>query len=183
MTLKSLDNYFEIKWVGISVSGFWVLNMETPENIQNLVKSFETYEYNEIEIALLQSDNLSWNSDKLLVEHTIYAAREVISNNSETREVRLDEISKIVENNMGSILEDGNITSRSEEEKVRHLLIKLDSLLKGQHYPGFLEKWFDSIYSYSKIESVNEEKNIYILSNYNQFVRKNKNPKSESVNF
>lgn len=172
--LKSIDNYHELKWVGISVSGFWVLNMETPENILNLVRSFETYEYNEIEKALLQENNSNWNSDKLLVEHPIYAAIEVMSKNSETRESQLDEISEKVKNSIGCILEAGNTTSRSEEEKVRNLLVKLDNFLKVQQYPGFLEKWFDSIYSYSEVESVTEEKNVYILSHYNQFVQKNK---------
>lgn len=174
-TLKSLDNFHELKWVGISVSGFWVLNMETPENIHNLVRSFETYEYNEIEIALLQENNFSWNGDKLLIEHPIYAAKEIMRNHSETRESQLDEISEKIKNSIGFILEDGNITSRSEEEKVKNILVKLDNFLKGYQYPRFLEKWFDSIYSYSKVESVTEEKNVYILSHYNQFVQKNKN--------
>ena len=178
-SLKLLDNYHELKWVGISVSGFWVLNMETPENVHDLVRSFEAYEYNGIEITLLQSDILSWNSDKLLVEHAIYAEREIIDKNSDTHEVQLNELNEKIKNSISFILEDGNNTLRSEEEKVRNLLIKLDSLLKGGRNQKFLEKWFEIIYSFSKVESVVEEEYISLLVQYNQFVQKNKNAESE----
>ena len=159
------------------------LSLSLGSAFNDLVRNFEAYDYNGIEITLLQSDNLSWNGDKLLVEHAIYATTETISKNSDTHEAQLDEISEKIKNNIGFILEDGNNTLRSEEEKVRNLLIKLDNLLEGRYYQEFLEKWFDSIYSFSKVEAVVEEENISMILKYNQFVQKNKNAESESVNF
>jgi len=178
-SLILLENFNELKWTGISVSGFWVLNMERPENINNLLSSFENYDYNEIELTLLQSENLSWNDDKLLVEHVMYAAREKESTNSETPKAHLDEISEKVKGSIGFILEDGSSIVWSIEEKVQNLLIKIDSLSVGLYYPNFLEKWYDSIYSYSKVESVVEKNNVTTISKYNEFVQKNKNEESE----
>ena len=61
------------------------------------------------------------------------------------------------------------------EERVRNVLIKIDALLGGIYYSKFLEEWYNSIYSYSKVESVIEEKDITTLRNYNEFVQKSKN--------
>lgn len=178
-SLILLENFNELKWTGISVSGFWVLNMERPENIHNLLSIYENYNYNKIELNLLQPGNVSWNSDKLLVEHLMYAAREKEGTIPQTSEAHFEEISEKFNDSISFILEDGSNIVSSMEEKVQRLLIKIDILSAGRYYPKSLEKWYESIYSYSNVESVVEEYNVTTISRYNEFVQKSKNGESE----
>lgn len=180
-SLKLSDNFSSLKWTGISIAGFWILNMEKPDNIDKLLNYYTNYEYNDLELALLQNDSYRWNGEKILVEHAMYIAREEAHTSPEKRDNQLDEISSKVRSNIGFILEHGQLEENLMEENVRNLLRKIGTILGGMYYPQFLEKWYKSIYEYSKVESVIEEEGIGLSKEYNQFVQKNKNTEEQSI--
>lgn len=45
--------------------------------------------------------------------------------------------------------------------------------------PPVLEKWWAVIYEYSKVEFIPEEKDLYLIESYNQFVKNNKPREAE----
>jgi hypothetical protein len=181
-SLTLSDNFSSLKWTGISISGFWILNMKNPDSLDILVKYYTDYEYNDLESALLQHDSYIWNGQKILVEHAMYVAKYEAHANPEKHNSQLDEISKKVRSNIGFILEHNQHDEESMEDKVRNLLYKISIILGGAYYNAFLNEWYKSIYSYSKVESVIEEESIYLLKEYNEFVKKSNNTEDQPIN-
>lgn len=174
-SLTLSDNFSSLKWTGISISGFWILNIKKPDSMDKLVKYYTDYEYNDLELALLQHDSYSWSGQKILVEHVIYVARDEANTHPEEHNNQLDEMSNKVRNNISFILDHSQHDEESMEEKVSNLLRKISTIIGGVYYSGFLKEWYKSIYEYSKVESVIEEKGIHLLKEYNEFVEKSNN--------
>lgn len=48
-------NSEELKWVDVSVSGFWVFNLSKPENVANIFESWKSYQYAGVENRIVKS--------------------------------------------------------------------------------------------------------------------------------
>ncbi|AIY77036.1 TPA: ATP-binding protein [Bacillus tropicus] len=168
------DHFDKLKWTGISIAGFWIFNMKKPDNLNNLVRYYTDYEFNDLEIDLLQNDGNSLKGRKMLVEHLIYIMKRENRNPSEEVDTQVDELSGYIKMNLKFILEYNQDSEQSIEKKVRDLLVKIDVSLGGGYNPPLLEKWYEAIYEYSKVESVFEEKDIYLIQLYNDYIKKSK---------
>ncbi|MBG9749361.1 hypothetical protein ABD81_29860 [Bacillus thuringiensis] len=173
-SLKLSDHLDRLKWTGISIAGFWMLNMNKPDNLDNLVRYYTDYEYNDLEIALLQPSDSNWNEGTVLVEHLVYIIKHELRTSTEERDNQMEAISGYIKTNLQSILEYNQDPEQSIEKKVRDLLVKLEGSLGGFYNPSVLNKWWAAIYEYSKVESIIKEKGIYTIDLYNEFVQKNK---------
>lgn len=168
------DHFDKLKWTGISIAGFWIFNMKKPDNLNNLVRYYTDYEFNDLEIDLLQNDGNSLSGRKMLVEHLIYIMKRENRNPSEEVDTQVDELSGYIKMNLKFILEYNQDSEQSIEKKVRNLLVKIDISLGGGYNPPLLEKWYEAIYEYSKVEFVFEEKDIYLIQLYNDYIKKSK---------
>jgi hypothetical protein len=180
-SLTLSENFTSLKWTGISIAGFWILNMKKPDDMDKLVAYYTDYDCNDLERALLLCDSYSWYGGKLQVEHIMYVTKEEARTNPEIRDNQLDEISNKIRSNIGFILQHSQHDQVSMGEKVHNLLCKINSILGGMYYSNFLEEWYKSIYAYSKVESVIEEEGIYILREYNEFVQKSKHAEEQLI--
>ncbi|KMJ57120.1 hypothetical protein AB685_17020 [Bacillus sp. LL01] len=171
---KHIDS---LKWTGISIAGFWILNTKKPDNIDNLIQYYKNYEYYDLELALLQR-NYNLVSEKLLIEHVLhamYVESEESRKRPEKRNIQLDEFIRKARINIRSFLENSHDDEVLMEEKVRNLLCKVHKTASR-----FDELWYKAIYEYSKVESVIEENGFYILEDYNRFVQNIKNTEEQS---
>lgn len=177
-SLKLSDYFDGLKWTGISIAGFWMLNMEKPNNSSDLVRSYADYKYNDLEIALLKSDSNNWDGGEFLDEHVGYVIKCEMHNRENDSNNQIDALSGYIRTNLKSILEDNQDSEQEIEKKVRDLLVRIDTVLGGRYNPPLLEKWWASIYEYSKVESTLEE-NINIIELYNNFVQQKKRTEEE----
>ncbi|MEC5425117.1 P-loop NTPase fold protein [Virgibacillus sp. C22-A2] len=181
-SLTLSDNFSSLKWTGISIAGFWILNMRKPNNIDIMLKYYTDYEYNDLELTLLQTDSYSWNDDRLLLEHAMYVARKEANTSPEKHDEQLNEVTQKIRSNIGFFIEHGQRNEDSMEKKVCGLLRKIATISGGMFYSVVRDEWFKSIYAYSKVESVIEEEGIYILRAYNEFVQQSKNTEEQPIN-
>ncbi|HFJ9318634.1 TPA: P-loop NTPase fold protein [Bacillus tropicus] len=172
-SLKLSDHFDGLKWTGISTAGFWMLNMKKPINSGNLVRFYEDYKYNDLEVALLKPDSNNWYQGEFLDEHIGYVIKCEMHNRENESNNQMDALSGYIRTNLKSILKYNQDSDQEIEKEVRDLLIKIDTVLGGRYNPPLLEKWWASIYEYSKVESILEE-NINIVELYNNFVQKKK---------
>ncbi|WP_243821205.1 P-loop NTPase fold protein [Bacillus thuringiensis] len=173
-SLKLSDHLDKLKWTGISIAGFWMLNMKMPENLDNLVRYYTDYECNDLEIALLQPYDSNWNEGKVLVEHLIYIIKYELRTQNEEYDDQMEALSGYIKMNLQSILGYNQDSEQSIERKVRDLLVKIEVSLGGVYNHSVLGKWWAAIYEYSKVESIIKEKGTYTIDLYNEFVQKNK---------
>lgn len=47
-------NSEELKWVDVSVSGFWIFNLSKPENVTTIFESWKSYQYSDFESKLVK---------------------------------------------------------------------------------------------------------------------------------
>ncbi|WP_318582082.1 P-loop NTPase fold protein [Bacillus paranthracis] len=184
-SLKSSDYFYRLKWTGIPIAGFWMLNIKKPDNINNLMRYYMKYEYNDLETALLKpdlhSDDRNFGEGKVLLEHLMYSIKTESWNHQEERTNYLDNLNTYIKDNIKFIIDYNHNPGQSIEEKVRNLLVRMNSYFRGAYNPSALEKWWAVIYEYSKVESIPEEENIFIIELYNQFVLNNNTREEELV--
>ncbi|MCU0097426.1 KAP family NTPase [Bacillus sp. OR9] len=176
-SLKSSDYFHKLKWTGLPIAGFWMLNMSKPENLNNLVRYYMNYEYNDIEKAFLQpelhSDNSNLSEGKVLLEHLIYSIKNESRSYPEEATNNMEKLNTYIKENIKFILNYNQASEQLIEHKVRNLLIRMQSYMRYSYTPPVLEKWWGAIYEYSKVECIPEEKDIHLIESYNQFVRNN----------
>lgn len=168
--LKSSDNSSQFKWVGISIAGFWILNMELPDNINKLIKCYVDYMYNDLERALLGFDGYNWDNDDFLVEHAIFIVRVESQSKPEDRNPKFAEISSRARRNIGVILEHIKSEDDSMKEKVRSLLRRIETVQGVTNNINIIDKWFAAIFNYSKVISVECKDGKYIYKKYDEYV-------------
>ncbi|MEW5207356.1 P-loop NTPase fold protein [Bacillus thuringiensis] len=172
--LKISDHFERLKWTGIPIAGFWIFNMKKPDDLDNSVRCFIDYEYNDLEMDLLRHDDNSLSGRKMLVEHIVYIMKRERRIPSEGVDTQIDELSSYIKVNLKYMLEYNQDSEQLMEEKVRNFLVKLHVSLVGGYKNSDLEKLYEEIYEYSKVESVLVEKNRYTIQLYNEYVQKHK---------
>lgn len=172
-SLKLSDHFDGLKWTGISIAGFWMLNMKKTTNSDDLVRSYVDYKYNDLEVALLKLDGNNWDGGGFLYEHVGYVIRCEMHKRENESNNQMDALSGYIRANIKSILEYNQGSEQEIEKKVRDLLVNIDTVLGGAYNPPLLEKWWTAIYEYSKVESILEE-NINMVELYNNFVQQKK---------
>ncbi|MEI2466628.1 hypothetical protein V8V74_20555 [Niallia taxi] len=171
-SIKLIDNFSSIKWTGISISGFWLLNMKKPDNIDEFITNYTNYNYNDLELALLYPESYSWNGEKLLLEHAVsLMMRRETNTGLPPHEDELVELNRIFKNTVEFIINDEFYVADSMEERASNLLKKTGELLSGFGYNSkYIDQWYNSIYSYTGVESVGNPNRSNIIANYNYFV-------------
>lgn len=172
-SLKLSEHSDDLKWTGISIAGFWMLNMKKPINSDNLVRFYADYKFNDLEAALLKSDSDNWHGRKFLDEHVAYIIKGEMHNGENDSNNQMDALSDYIVTNLKSVLEFNQDSAQEIEKEVRDLLVKIDTILGGRYDPSILGKWWLSIYKYSEVEYIPEE-NIHMVELYNNFVKKRK---------
>lgn len=51
------QNSEELKWVDVSVSGFWIFNLSKPENVADIFESWRSYKYSNLESRIIKGYN------------------------------------------------------------------------------------------------------------------------------
>ncbi|MGA4501091.1 P-loop NTPase fold protein [Bacillus bombysepticus] len=178
-SLKLSDYFDGLKWTGISIAGFWMLNMNKTTNSNELVRFYEDYKYNDLEVALLKPYGNNWGEGEFLYEHVGYVIRCEMYNRENKTNNQMDALSAYMRANLKSVLEYNQGSEQEIEKKVRDLLVNIDTVIGGSYNPELLKKWWAAIYEYSKVESTLVE-NINMVELYNDFVQQKK-PIEEAV--
>lgn len=182
-SLELSEHFHNLKWTGISIAGFWILNMEKPNDLNSSERFYMDYEYNDLEKALLQPDlyfdNGNWIEGKVLLEHLIYSIKSESKSYPEEPTNNMDKLNTYIKENIKFIINYNQASEQSIEKKVYNFLVRMHSYMGYSYTPPVLEKWWAVIYEYSKVEFIPEEKDLYLIESYNQFVKNNKPREAE----
>ncbi|MEC2744705.1 P-loop NTPase fold protein [Bacillus cereus] len=182
-SLQLSEHFHNLKWTGISIAGFWILNMEKPNDLNSSGRFYMDYEYNDLEKALLQPDlhfdNGNWIEGKVLLEHLIYSIKSESKSYPEKPTNNMDKLNTYIKENIKFIINYNQASEQSIEKKIYNFLVRMQSYMGYSYNPPVLEKWWAVIYEYSKVEFIPEEKDLYLIELYNQFVKNNKPREAE----
>lgn len=165
----SVSEYIDkIRWMGVSVAGFWILNISKPSNVQNIMKQYHKYDYIKVEYELLNQPEFEIRSRALLFEHVLYILEgqkprlslQAIDNN-------IEELHVYVENNFNSLFDVED--SLSNESKVLYILEKIDALSGGRNFNRISDILFKPLYLTYNVNSVSQDS--FTHARYNEFVK------------
>lgn len=72
-------------------------------------------------------------------------------NHQEERTNHLDNLNTYIKDNIKFIIDYNHNPGQSIEEKVRNLLVRMNSYFRGAYNPSALEKWWAVIYEYPRL--------------------------------
>lgn len=170
LLLKSI--YFDkIKWVGLEIAGFWILNMSKTEDIQTFVMKYNEYEYTNLDLTLLRREGFDWQDDKMLLEHILYVINQKSITRPDNQDKMIDEFNNKFLLNFGGFFTNFLSNSTSIEDKVYYFIINMNEMLKNGYQNLIIKDWFLAIYNCSKVKAVKNDKNYYLLNEYNEYTK------------
>lgn len=177
--LLSLSKYSsKLKWTGISIAGFWLLNLQRPNNIRELIKYFKDYSYNNLETKLINYEDAKFEKEYILIEHILYVVKLESRDIYGERSATLVEMSSQIQKSVELIFSD-NINQNIII--VKKLLTKLDESSGGMYNSTALNKWYEAIFKYSKVENIeeNQKESITTIRDYNKYTKSCSSPKEQ----
>lgn len=171
-TVLSKSKYIEnIKWVGISNAGFWILNMSKPNNINVEFDLYNKYKYIKIENEILNNFKIDFEKCDLLLEHVFYQVkekrREMVLKKDD---IFIKEMSNSLKKITHSLLaNDGGFTS---QDKVQAMLGQVYIVSQGLINDELFNVIFDSLYSETNVDFISGD--FYLCERYNEYVKKSK---------
>lgn len=160
-----------IKWFGISLSGYWILNFPKPKNIEIIQRKYLDYPFN-----LLESQLIDYNAvDNLVIkdvsmEHILFIIKQEAQTRIEDRTPKLDLISQQALNLLPKVL----LNTDDLKLATENFLSSIDDVLGGMFQSEFLNKWLVSIYATTQIKKVENEERSYVLNQYHTLTEQEK---------
>lgn len=158
-TLNSSFN--ECKWVDLSISGYWIFNLSSPNNISSLYHEWNTYKYSESEYHLVINQDNSFSIEKYEFIHVFYHL------------INLGPVDKI-EWNFKPYLDSVFANYDFTIEKIQEILEQMNILSKKampENFSNYVLEYISSKYHESNVEG--DSHFHYKLNNY---IDKVKNP-------
>lgn len=174
--LSSSKYFSSLRWTGLQISGYWLLNMTKPQEIQNLINEYNYYTYTSIESEITLDEKDEIPNDELLLEHIFYIM-ESARNKRNADEMSEKVVSYLQSKNIESLL----LTNEYLESKeiAYFILEKIELITRGSVYQKVFNAIFEKIYNKYGIEKI--EGTDYIFTQYNEFIYGLKNPESKAV--
>lgn len=177
MSALSDSKYFSsLKWTGIQISGYWLLNMTKPHNLNDLIEEYDNYFYSNIENSIMLDKTYDFLKEKFLLEHVFYLTmrqRDLTDEKLITEKAvnYLDSKRSDLKSLVSLDIEQSN----TNEEISNIILSKISRISRGVVNQRVLYSVYNQIYTEFNIERVNN--NTFIHDDYNQYVEnfKNKN--------
>ncbi|MDR4938235.1 ATP-binding protein [Rossellomorea marisflavi] len=174
-TIRALSSskYFStLRWTGTQLSGYWLLNMTKPQEVNELVSEYNNYLYTSIESDIMLDENYQIENDQLLLLEHIFYLMEVSRKNGNVDVMSERAVSYLKSSNIESLL----LTYENPNSKniPYRFLTTVHLITRGSIYQEVFKTIFEEIYNKYGVERI-EEKG-YIFEQYNQFVSVLKNP-------
>lgn len=152
------QNAEEVKWIDISISGYWILNLSLPQNVLNIVNDFNNYKYNKIEEKMCENrQNLMSVQEYDLLHIFYYQSRVDIHNNEEWD----------YQSHIDNALRAYDLT---KIEVVQSILDIMGRIFRGSIYQDFFIYLFGKLAQGHKAETIVGD--TYIHDMYNTFCQK-----------
>lgn len=158
------SKYFpSLRWTGIQLSGFWLLNMTKPQEIKDLIDDYNNYAYTSIENEIMLDEKDEISNDALLFEHIFYLLKSSRKKRTE-QEMANKVVSYLQSHNIKSLL----LTNENLESKeiAYGILEKIELITRGSVYGEVFNTIFREIYNQYGIEEI--EGTTYIFEEYNR---------------
>lgn len=151
-------NAEEVKWIDISISGYWILNLSSPQNILDIVDTWKKYKYCEIEEKMCENrQNLMLIQEFDLLHIFYYQSGVDIRNNEEWN----------FQSYIDNALKAYDLT---KIETVQSILDIMGVIFRGSVYQEFF------MYIFANLAQGHETENIvgdtYIHDMYKTFLQK-----------
>lgn len=154
-----------IKWVGISLSGYWMLNLSKPKNIEMIQRKYLDYPFNVLESQLIDFNNVeNLVIEDVSIEHILFIIKQEAHTSLENRTPNLDLISQQALDILPKVL----LKTDDLYLATKNLLYFIDDVLGGMFQSEFLNKWLESIYITTKIKKIENAKTSYVLNQYHK---------------
>ncbi|MGN0151471.1 MAG: P-loop NTPase fold protein [Wujia sp.] len=148
----------DIKWIDITVSGYWIFNLSYPQGIADIVDEWQTYKYfaTEEELCKIPLEQLDTQNFNML--HVLYRQKKVDIHNKDEWDYRyyVDEALKKYE--------------LDKMETVQRIIDDMGRIFHGAIYQDFM------LYLFSKLIQGHEDErvtgNTYIHQMYNTYCEK-----------
>jgi hypothetical protein len=161
--LSSSKYFSSLRWTGIELSGYWLLNMTKPQAIKNLIDEYNNYAYTSIENEIVLDEKDEISNDELLLEHIFYLMRLSRKKGTE-KEMSEKVVSYLQSNDIKSLLlANENLVSK---EIAYCILEKIQLLTRGSVYGEVFNAIFEEIYKRYGIEEM--EGTTYTYEEYNR---------------
>ncbi|WP_394186822.1 ATP-binding protein [Metabacillus halosaccharovorans] len=161
--LSSSKYFSTLRWTGIQISGYWLLNMTKPQEIKNLIDEYNNYAYTNIENEIVLDENKEISNDELLLEHILYLMKSSRKKGTEN-EMSEKVVTYLQSHNIKSlILNNKNLDSK---EIAYHILEKIQLITGGSIYQKVFNEIFKEIHMQNGTEKM--EGTTYIYEEYNQ---------------
>ena len=151
-------NAEEVKWIDISISGYWILNLSSPQNILDIVGAWGNYKYCEIEEKICENrQNLMFIQEYDLLHIFYYQSSVEVRNNEEW------DYQSYIDNAL-------KVYDLTKIETVQSILDIMGVTFRGQIYQEFF------LYIFEKLAQGHETETIvgdtYINDMYKTFLQK-----------
>lgn len=155
----------ELKWLGISLSGYWLLNMSNPENIKKISRSYFDYPFVLLECQLTDFENSRLDFEQLYFAHILYIIKKEAHISLKKRSEKLNlVIDQCVSDLVKILSESDNLMNDA-----KLFLLSLDESLGGAFYLDFYSKWIELIYETTKIKYIENKEGSLVLKQYNEY--------------
>lgn len=148
----------EIKWIDINLSGFWILNMSKPSNIQEIMNLYNSYSFYNVEKMLFEGNTTDFEKEgqDIKLEHVLYTQCFLNSD---------------FEKDYSGYLWKVNLSSMSNLGKnIDELLSVVMEICQGRFHSKFNDSLFKVLYSHYQVKA--KGRTSYIYNAYNQTVDK-----------
>lgn len=151
-------NVEEVKWIDISISGYWILNLSFPQNISNIVSTWKNYKYCQTEEKMCENrQNLMLIREYDLLHIFYYQSGVDVRNNEEW------DYQSYIDNAL-------KVYDLTKIETVQSILDIMGIIFRGSIYQEFY------IYLFGKLAQGHETETIvgdtYIHNMYKTFIQK-----------
>lgn len=151
-------NAQEVKWIDISISGYWILNLSFPKNILDIVGAWKNYKYYEIEEKMCENCQELMFIQEYDILHIFYYLRDVDVRNNEEWDYK-----SYIDNAL-------KVYDLTKIETIQSILDIMGVIFSGSIYQEFF------LYIFEKLAQGHEKETIvgdtYIHNMYKTFLQK-----------
>ncbi len=143
----------------MKISGYWIMNLSTPNNVSDIYSTWEKYEYTDIEKKILKDINCIKEGSEFSFSHILY---NLIKRGREFQET------KNLEELIPYALKKYDLTNK---EIVEYLLSMVDTVCSGRNFTTFQTRLFSELKKNKDYEEVSEI--TYTHRAYNEYLAQN----------